>query len=143
LKKHGKLQKKILFVVTDGETMASREITGQAVRRLQEKTVPRSMPSEYWARNGNAVPSARSNHGERTGGIAFFPPLWTKLTPSAPRSPRHTKSVHHWLQAHDTEIGWWIPQHQVDAKATDTQLDRKNPHWLTYAGQEQATGGGN
>jgi len=40
LKKHGKLQRKILFVVTDGEDDASRESLEQAVRQIQEENGP-------------------------------------------------------------------------------------------------------
>jgi Ca-activated chloride channel family protein len=54
LKRHGKLQKKILFVVTDGEDDASRESLEQAVRRLQEE----NGPTAYWERNANDAPSA-------------------------------------------------------------------------------------
>src|SRR5437588_4603249 len=40
LKQHAKLEKKVLFVVTDGEDNASRETLEQAVRQLQEVNGP-------------------------------------------------------------------------------------------------------
>jgi Ca-activated chloride channel family protein len=74
LKKHGKLQKKILFVVTDGEDDASRESLEQAVRRLQEENGPTVyaigvLGEERQRRAKRALETI----AERTGGIAFFP----------------------------------------------------------------------
>jgi len=40
LKKNGRLDKKVLFVVTDGEDNASRENLEQAVKQLQEENGP-------------------------------------------------------------------------------------------------------
>jgi len=74
LKKHGKLQKKILFVVTDGEDDASRESLEQAVRRLQEENGPTVytiglLGEERQRRAKRALETI----AERTGGIAYFP----------------------------------------------------------------------
>ncbi len=74
LKRHGKLQKKILFVVTDGEDDASRESLEQAVRRLQEENGPTVyaiglLGEERQRRAKRALETI----SERTGGIAFFP----------------------------------------------------------------------
>ncbi len=74
LKKHGRLQKKILFVVTDGEDDASRESLEQAVRRLQEENGPTVyaiglLGEERQRRAKRALLTI----AERTGGIAFFP----------------------------------------------------------------------
>ena len=54
------LQRKVLFVVTDGEDDASQESLEDAVHRLQQENGP--------------VVYAIGLLGERTGGIAFFPP---------------------------------------------------------------------
>src|SRR6202142_120194 len=74
LKRHGKLQKKILFVVTDGEDDASRESLEQAVRRLQEENGPTvytiGLLSDERQRRAKR---ARQTMSERTGGIAFLP----------------------------------------------------------------------
>jgi Ca-activated chloride channel homolog len=74
LKRHGKLQKKILFVVTDGEDDASRESLEQAVRVLQEENGPTVysiglLGDERQRRAKRALQTI----SERTGGIAFFP----------------------------------------------------------------------
>ena len=74
LKRNGKLQKKVLFVVTDGEDNASRESLEQAIRRLQEENGPTvyaiGLLGEEKARRAR---KALQIIAERTGGIAFFP----------------------------------------------------------------------
>ena len=73
--KQSKLQKKVLFVVTDGEDNASRTTLEQAVRWLQEKNGPAvyaigllgGEEGERHAKHALEVLAAR------TGGIAFLP----------------------------------------------------------------------
>ena len=74
LKKNAKLQKKVLFVVTDGEDDASRESLEQAVRQLQEENGPTIyaigiLGDEKQRRAKRALQTI----AERTGGIAFLP----------------------------------------------------------------------
>jgi VWFA-related protein len=74
LKKNGKLEKKVLFVVTDGEDNASRESLEQAVKRLQEENGPTvyaiGLLGEERQRRAK---KALQLMAERTGGISFFP----------------------------------------------------------------------
>jgi len=74
LKKNAKLERKVLFVVTDGEDNASRESLEQAVRRLQEENGPTvyaiGILGEEKARRARR---ALQTMAERTGGIAFLP----------------------------------------------------------------------
>jgi Ca-activated chloride channel homolog len=74
MKKQAKLQKKVLFVVTDGEDNASRETLEEAVRRLQEENGPTvyaiGLLGEEKARRARR---ALETIAERTGGIAFLP----------------------------------------------------------------------
>jgi VWFA-related protein len=74
LKKNARLERKVLFVVTDGEDNASRESLEQAVRRLQEDNGPTvyaiGLLGEERARRARRALETMS---ERTGGIAFFP----------------------------------------------------------------------
>jgi Ca-activated chloride channel family protein len=74
LKKYGKLQKKVLFVVTDGEDNASRESLEQAVKRLQQENGPTvyaiGLLGEERQRRARKALELMT---ERTGGIAFFP----------------------------------------------------------------------
>ena len=74
LKKNAKLQKKVLFVVTDGEDDASRESLEQSVRHLQEENGPTIyaigiLGEEKQRRARRALQTI----AERTGGIAFLP----------------------------------------------------------------------
>jgi Ca-activated chloride channel homolog len=73
--KQSKLQKKVLFVVTDGEDNASRETLEEAVRRLQEENGPTVyaiglLGGDEGTRRGRR---ALQTLAERTGGIAFLP----------------------------------------------------------------------
>jgi Ca-activated chloride channel homolog len=74
MKDHAKLQKKVLFVVTDGEDNASRESLEEAVRRLQEENGPTvyaiGLLGEEKARRARR---ALETIAQRTGGISFFP----------------------------------------------------------------------
>lgn len=74
LRKHARLQKKVIFVVTDGEDNASRESLEQAVRRLSEENGPTvyaiGLLGEEKARRAHR---ALETIAERSGGISFFP----------------------------------------------------------------------
>ncbi|HEX3321148.1 MAG TPA: VWA domain-containing protein [Terriglobales bacterium] len=74
LKKNGRLDRKVLLVVTDGEDNESRESLEQAVRRLQEENGPTvyaiGLLGEEKQRRARRALQTMS---ERTGGIAFLP----------------------------------------------------------------------
>jgi len=74
MKKNARLQKKVLFVVTDGEDNASRESLEEAVRRLQEENGPTvyaiGLLGEEKARRARR---ALETIAQRTGGISFLP----------------------------------------------------------------------
>ncbi len=89
LKKHGKLQKKILFVVTDGEDDASRESLEQAVRRLAGRKWPHGLRHRgVWARNASDAPSApwKPLPSAPEASLSSLA-RWMKSTPSAARWP--------------------------------------------------------
>jgi Ca-activated chloride channel family protein len=72
--KQSTLQKKVLFVVTDGEDNASREALEEAVKRLQEENGPTVyaigiLGEEKQRRARRALETL----ADRTGGIAFLP----------------------------------------------------------------------
>ena len=75
LKKEGKLEKKVVFVVTDGEDNESSETLEQAVRRLQGENGPTVyaigiLEGEEHPKHAKRALQIMS---ERTGGLAFFP----------------------------------------------------------------------
>src|ERR1700722_796152 len=75
LKRNARLEKKVLFVVTDGEDNASNETLEQAVKPLQEENGPSVYAigilgdEEHPKRARKALEII----AQRTGGIAFFP----------------------------------------------------------------------
>jgi Ca-activated chloride channel family protein len=75
LKQNARLERKVLFVVTDGEDNASREPLEQAVKQLQEE----NGPSVYTIgilgdeEHPRRAKRALETIAQRTGGLAFFP----------------------------------------------------------------------
>jgi VWFA-related protein len=75
LKQNGRLEKKVIFVVTDGEDNASSETLEQAVKQLQQENSPAIyaigiLGDEEHPRRAKKALEILS---QRTGGIAFFP----------------------------------------------------------------------
>jgi len=75
LRQNGRLEKKVLFVVTDGEDNASSETLEQAVKQLQQENGPQIyaigvLGDEEHPRRAK---KALEILAERTGGMAFFP----------------------------------------------------------------------
>jgi Ca-activated chloride channel homolog len=74
LKKNFKFERKVIFVVTDGEDDASRENLEQTVRRLQEENGPTVYAIGILGGEKERRPRrALQTIAERTGGLAFFP----------------------------------------------------------------------
>ena len=75
LKRNARLERKVLFVVTDGEDNASQESLEQAVKHLQEENGPSVYAigllgdEEHPKRARRALETI----AQRTGGLAFFP----------------------------------------------------------------------
>jgi Ca-activated chloride channel homolog len=75
LKQDARLEKKVLFVVTDGEDNASRETLEQAVKHLQEENGPSVYAIGILGEEEHPKRARRALEviAQRTGGIAFFP----------------------------------------------------------------------
>jgi Ca-activated chloride channel family protein len=75
LKRDAKLEKKVIFVVTDGEDNASRETLEQAVRQLQEENGPSVYAIGILGDEEHPKRAKRALEimTQRTGGLAFFP----------------------------------------------------------------------
>jgi len=73
--KHAKLDKKVIFIVTDGEDTASSQSLEQAVRRLQAENGPTVYSIGVLGDEEHPKRARRALQimSERTGGIAFFP----------------------------------------------------------------------
>jgi len=75
LKTYGRLEKKVLFVVTDGEDNASLETLEQAVKQLQGENEPAVYAIGILGEEEHPKRARRALEimAERTGGLAFFP----------------------------------------------------------------------
>jgi Ca-activated chloride channel homolog len=75
LKRNARLEKKVLFVVTDGEDNASNESLEQAVKQLQEENGPQVYAIGILGDEEHPKRAKRALEiiAQRTGGIAFFP----------------------------------------------------------------------
>jgi Ca-activated chloride channel homolog len=75
LKRDARLDKKVLFVVTDGEDNASSESLEQAVRRLQDEAGPQVYAIGILGDEEHPKRAKRALEiiAQRTGGMAFFP----------------------------------------------------------------------
>ena len=75
LKDNARLDRKVLFVVTDGEDNASRETLEQAVKQLQVENGPSVYAIGLLGEEEHPKRARRALEivAERTGGLAFFP----------------------------------------------------------------------
>src|SRR5579864_7809501 len=75
LKQNARLEKKVIFVVTDGEDNASSETLEQAVKQLQEENGPQVYAIGILGDEEHPKRARRALEiiAQRTGGIAFFP----------------------------------------------------------------------
>ena len=75
LKRDARLERKVLFVVTDGEDNASRENLEQAVKQLQDENGPSVYAIGILGDEEHPRRARRALEiiAQRTGGLAFFP----------------------------------------------------------------------
>jgi VWFA-related protein len=75
LKQNARLEKKVLFVVTDGEDNASSETLEQAIKQLQQENGPSVYAIGILGdeEHPKRAKKALQIIADRTGGIAFFP----------------------------------------------------------------------
>jgi Ca-activated chloride channel homolog len=75
LKQDARLERKVLFLVTDGEDTASRDTLEQTVRQLQEENGPSVYAIGILGGEEHPKQARRALEivAQRTGGVAFFP----------------------------------------------------------------------
>src|SRR6266566_3484499 len=144
LKKSAKLQKKVLLVVTDGEDNASRESLEQAVHRLSEENGPTvyaiGILGEEKARRARR---ALQTMAERTGGIAFLPKTADEvdsISRTVAHDIRNQYTIGYKPSTPQTVTGYRAIH--VDARARGYGRLTVRTRSGYYAGQEQASGGG-
>jgi len=144
LKKDAKLEKKVIFVVTDGEDNESAETLEQAVRRLQADGGPTIyaigiLEGEEHPKHAKRALQIMS---ERTGGIAFFPKTLDEVDAIS-------RTVAHDIRTQYT-IGYkpTTPKNQGGYRQVKVDARSRSYGKLTvrtksgyYAGTEPASGG--
>jgi len=145
MKRNAKLQKKVIFVITDGEDNASQETLEQAVRHLQVENGPTVyaigiLGEERQRRARRALQTLAEN----TGGIAFLPK-------TADEVDEISRTVAHDIRNQYT-IGYkpTTPKTMGGYRAIRVDARARGYHKLSvrtrsgyYATQEQAAGGVN
>ena len=145
LKENAKLEKKVLFVVTDGDDNESAETLEQAVRRLQAENGPTVyaigiLEGEEHARHAKRALQIMC---ERTGGIAFLPRTLDEVDAIS-------RSIAHDIRTQYT-IGYKPTTPKTQGGYRGVRVEAKSPSYgkLTvrtksgyYAGTEPAPAGG-
>ena len=141
LKRNARLERKVLFVVTDGEDNASRESLEQAVRRLQEENGPTvyaiGLLGEEKARRARRALETMS---ERTGGIAFLPKTLDEVD-AISRTVAHDIRIQYTIGYKPTtpKTAGGYRTIKVDAKAHGYSKLTVRTKTGYYAGQERAS----
>jgi Ca-activated chloride channel homolog len=144
LKKNAKLEKKVLFVVTDGEDNASRESLEQAIQRLQQENGPTVyaigiLGEEKQRRARRALQEIAG----RTGGVAFLPRTVDEvdeISSSVAHDIRNQYTIGYQPTTPKTVPGYRTIR--VDAKARGYGKLTVRTRTGYYPGQEKGTSGG-
>jgi Ca-activated chloride channel family protein len=143
MKKNAKLQKKVLFVVTDGEDNASTDTLEQAVRQLQQENGPTvyaiGLLGEEKARRARR---ALETMAERTGGIAFLPKTLDEvdeISRSVAHDIRNQYTIGYKPKTPKSAGGYRTIR--VDARAKGYKKLSVRTRTGYYPGQEHAPGG--
>jgi Ca-activated chloride channel homolog len=141
---HSKLQRKAIFVVTDGEDDASQESLEQAVHRLQQENGPvvyaiGLLGDEKSRRAKRALELV----ADRTGGEAFFPPTLDEvdeISRSIARDIRNQYTIIYAPTTPKSVQGYRTIHVDAHAKAYKKLTVRTRSGY--YPGQEQQGAGG-
>jgi len=141
---HSKLQRKALFVVTDGEDDASQETLEQAVHKLQQENGPVvysiGLLGEEKSRRAKRALELIS---ERTGGISFFPPTLDQvdeISRTIAHDIRNQYTITYAPSTPKTVAGYRTIHVDAHAKPYKKLIVRTRTGY--YPGQEQQGAGG-
>ncbi len=145
LKQDAKLDKKVIFVVTDGDDNESTETLEQAVRRLQTENGPTVyaigiLEGEDHARHAKRALQIMC---ERTGGIAFLPKTLDEVD-AISRSVAHDIRSQYTIGYKPTTPRTQGGYREVKVDAHSSKHDKLTVRTRSgyYAGQEPASAGG-
>jgi VWFA-related protein len=143
MKKNAKLQKKVLFVVTDGEDNASTDTLEQAIHQLQQENGPTvyaiGLLGEERARRARR---ALETMADRTGGIAFLPKTLDEvddISRSVAHDIRNQYTIGYKPKTPKSVGGYRTIR--VDARAKGYKKLTVRTRTGYYPGQEHAPGG--
>ena len=142
--KSAKLQKKILFVVTDGADDESRKTLEQAVEYLQVENGPTIYAIGIIGDDDHPKRAKRALQllTERTGGIVFFPKTVDEvdeISSSVARDIRNQYSIVYKPTLPQSQGGYRTIQVEVKAKGYSKLTARTRSGY--YAGQQRTSGG--
>jgi Ca-activated chloride channel homolog len=141
---HSRLQRKAIFVVTDGEDDASQESLEQAVHKLQQENGPVvyaiGLLGEEKSRRAKR---ALELVADRTGGISFFPPTLDQVDEISREIAHDIRNQYTITYAPSTPktIAGYRTIH-VDARAKPYKKLTVRTRTGYYPGQEQQGNGG-
>lgn len=138
------LQRKVLFVVTDGEDDASQTSLEQAVHKLQQENGPTVYTIGVLGdEKTRKAKRALEVIADRTGGIAFFPPTLTEVDEISRNIAHDIRSQYIITYAPTTpkDVSGFRTIH-VDAHARPYKKLTVRTRSGYYPGQEQAGAGG-
>jgi Ca-activated chloride channel homolog len=141
---HSPLQRKAIFVVTDGEDDASQETLEQAVHKLQQENGPEvyaiGLLGEEKSRRAKR---ALELIAERTGGISFFPPTLNEvdeISREIAHDIRNQYTISYAPSTPKTVAGYRTIHVDAHAKPYKKLIVRTRSGY--YPGQEQQGAGG-
>ena len=133
------LQRKVLFVVTDGEDDASQESLEEAVQKLQRESGPVVYAIGLMGDEKNRrARRALETMADRTGGIAFFPPTLAEvdqISSTIARDIRNQYTISYQPSTPKTVPGF--RSIHVDARARPYKKLTVRTRSGYYPGQEQ------
>ncbi len=143
LKRDAKLEKKVIFVVTDGEDNESAETLEQAVRRLQGDGGPTVYSIGILEAEEHPKHAKRALQiiSDRTGGIAFFPKTLDEvdaISRTVAHDIRTQYTIGYKPTTPKTQGGY--RQVKVDARSHDRSKLTVRTKSGYYAGTEPASG---
>jgi Ca-activated chloride channel family protein len=145
LKQDAKLEKKVIFVVTDGDDNESTETLEQAIRRLQTENGPTVyaigiLEGEDHARHAKRALQVMC---EKTGGIVFLPKTLDEVD-AISRSVAHDIRSQYTIGYKPTTPRTQGGYREVKVDAHSTKHDKLTVRTKSgyYAGQEPASPGG-
>jgi Ca-activated chloride channel homolog len=146
MKRDARLEKKVLFVVTDGEDNASNENLEQAVKHLQEENGPSVYAIGILGDEEHPKKARRALEiiAQRTGGLAFFPKTLDEvdeISKTVARDIRHQYTIGYKPTNPKATGGFRQIRVEAKAKGHGKMIVRTKSGY--YAGAQPTSSGGN